>query len=284
MYVNEFVEYLSKARNFSPSTQKVYRVAIWEFSQFLRPRKMDTAEKTDVIRFMMKLSDRGKTAKTINTYKAALSSYFEWLCDFHNDDFKRNPCHQVPRAREEKKTPRYIPKEKIETLISSIEETDFKHTRQRTLLLFLFHTGARASEAANVTLDDVDLNRKIVKLHGKGKKERFVPLTDALRSQIEKLMLVRPHNNNYLFCTSEGHHLIYNMVYELVHLSLVKICPRRDAHPHVLRHSFATTLIQAGVPIFTVQRLLGHANINTTMVYLSLDFTDIQNDFNKALL
>lgn len=283
MYLYDFLSYLREARNYSGSTLRVYRVAVLEFQSFIGRRQMDEVEKTDIISFMMDLHRRGKAPKTVNTYKAALSSYFGWLCDFHSDDFKRNPCFRIARMKEPKSLPHFVSKETMEKLIASISGDSFKCQRQRTLLLFMFHTGARANEVLNVKVSDLDFSSRTVLVHGKGRKERYIPLSQSLIWRLSEYLKVRPAKTEFLFVTSQGWKLTYTELYTLVHYSLSGVVPSGDAHPHILRHSFATMLLKAGISIFTIQRLLGHESTETTSIYLSLSYEDIEKDFNRVV-
>lgn len=280
-YLQEFLNYERFGRGFSENTILMYHGAVLNFANWLKPRAMETASKADMINFMCEKSKKGLSPKTINCYCAAISSYYDFCIDFHGKEYTVNPMRGVPLMKCPKQLPKYLKREAVEQLITSINPYGFARCRTRALLKFMLHTGARSSEVINIKTTDIDFSSRTVIVTGKGKKQRIIPLSEELVVELDNFISVRP-NSEFFFCQFDGHKLEYKELYRHIKSQLRKITTEANAHPHTLRHSFATTLAKAGVSLFTIQRLMGHTTISTTMAYLSLEFSDITNEFNKV--
>ena len=283
MKVNEFLNYCEK-RNLSPLTVRNYRFHLKDYYCFLAGRKdLDESNPSDLLEYIEE--DREKVSpRSINLKMASLRVYFDFLCRFHG--LQVNPCLVIAKCKEEKRLPRYIPQEKMDFLISHLPESSFKEIRTKAVVMFLYMTGARCCEIVGVNDFDIDYRAGRVLLFGKGRKERYVPicsrLSGILRKYQEKRDLQIPGHDESLFCSISGQRLTDWEIRKLLIAPLTSIVPRSLAHPHILRHTFATVLLNHGKPIEQISAWLGHSSIATTQTYLTIANNPKVNNFEMV--
>lgn len=283
MKVNEFLNYCEK-RNLSSLTVRNYRRHLKELVIFLKGKKdLDETTPTDLLEFVEEQREL-VSPRSVNIKMASIRVYFDFLCRF--EGLQKNPALVIAKCREEKKLPRYIPQEKMDTLLSKLPESSFREIRLKAVISFFYMTGARCCEVAGCSDFDVDFSAGRVLLFGKGKKERYVPicskLTTILRDYMMKRDLVLPFHDESLFCSVTGQRLTDWELRKMMIRPLCSIVPREYAHPHILRHTFATVLLNHGKPIEQISRWLGHSNIAVTQTYLTIANNPQVNNFEKV--
>lgn len=273
LYKNEFTNYLRNSRGFSAATIHVYEVAVENLMNFCYLRDIDFASITarECYLFFAWLHEKKRSATTINCYRAALASFYDFLSDFYSGIVTHNPWRKTARMREQKKLPFTLDFEKAKTTID-----DITNIEEKAILATLLYTGVRVSELVNMRFTDVDLINNKMLVYGKGSKERFIPISKPL---LEILITYRDPcraKTKFLFEGPNGKKTktdIYNITKKYLR-----------THPHTLRHTFATTLLRRGVNIAIISKLLGHVKISSTMVYLDIAQNDIINALNNIQL
>lgn len=283
MKVNEFLNYCEK-RNLSSLTVRNYRRHLKELVIFLKGKKdLDEATPTDLLEFVEEQREM-VSPRSVNIKMASIRVYFDFLCRF--EGLQKNPALVIAKCREEKKLPRYIPQEKMDALLSKLPDSSFREIRLKAVISFFYMTGARCCEVVGCSDFDVDFSAGRVLLFGKGKKERYVPicskLAQILRDYIMKRDLVLPFHDESLFCSVTGQRLTDWELRKMMIRPLCTIVPREYAHPHILRHTFATVLLNHGKPIEQISRWLGHSNIAVTQTYLTIANNPQVNNFEKV--
>lgn len=280
MKVKEFLNYCEK-RNLSSLTVRNYRQHLKDYYVFLGGRlDIDESTPNDLLEFVSEQRE-SVGAKSVNIKMSSLRVYFDFLCRFHG--LKKNPCLSIAKCREEKKLPRYIPQEKMDYLLAHLPESSFKQLRTKAIITFFYMTGARCCEVTNLNDMDLDFTAGRVLLFGKGRKERYVPICSKLRNilqaYIEKRDKVISNHDSSLFCSLQGERLSDWQLRKVMIAPLCTIVPRDCAHPHILRHTFATVLLNHGKPIEQISKWLGHSSIAVTQTYLTIANNPQVNNF-----
>jgi site-specific recombinase XerD len=267
--VRGFLDYLASYRSYSPLTVAAYRRDLALFRGFLGSRARSVPDPTQitrqvVVQFALSLS--GAAPLTVRRKLACLSSFFGFLEDMGH--IRGNPARRLPLPKVEQPVPVCLNEEDVQRLVAVANKP-----HQRAMVTLLVTTGLRRSELVGITLDDLDFEHSQLLVHGKGAKERMVPLSDATVEALRVYLEHRPtHSCNRLFVSPLGHALAGRAVNRALERLLRKAgLSDRGITPHKLRHTFATQLIRRGVDVRTVQELLGHADLETTARYLHSD-------------
>ncbi len=254
-----FLEYIVIIKALSPSTCEAYQRDLTQFEEFLK-RDIITSKTADVISFLSKIEKKS----TLNRKLAAINSFFDFC--IKSRFIKEKPKLRV--AKIPRSLPKYMEYEEFKRKADMIDQTEWIGKRDYAFLLFLYASGARVSEALEIKRGDIeDIWLKI--RHSKGEKERMVPLPSSLVKKIDEYLKSLPFYSDYIWINYKGKRL--SRIYAF------KICKKYlNISPHVLRHSFATSLITGGADLRVVQELLGHACINTTQIYTHLRQKDLK--------
>ncbi len=276
--LREFQDHLRYERRFSPHTVTAYISDIESFYTFLATENLldDRVSKNDVRRYMKGQLETTITKRTLNRKLASLRHYYAYLQDRRY--IKDNPFLSILSPKATPKLPRVLYEEEINVILSANRtRTDFLRDRDQLLLEFMFATGLRAEEIVNLTLQTLNINERFVLVIGKGQKERMVPFTvdvqTALRLYLKDMrpaLLAKRKSSqptNALFLNAQGGKLtIQGLRYILLSIEK-KTGEYVNLHPHLLRHSFATNLLNKGANLRVIQQLLGHESLNTTQIY-----------------
>jgi site-specific recombinase XerD len=266
----KYLDYVTEYRSLAQSTVQTYRGELRMFRGFLekRPGRLPAPEEiTREIVLQYGISLRGAARQTLRKKYTCLSCFFTFLRDMgyvHAD-----PASQLPLPKPSRRVPVCLSEETAQKLLAAADRPWTK-----TLIMLLLSTGIRRSEAAGITLDDLDLERRQLLIRGKGDKERIVPLTEQAVAVIEAYLTERVKTKSrHLFVSGRGGEPIHPRVINYMFQSVLRKAQLsgQGITPHKLRHTFATHLIRNGVDIGTVRDLLGHADIHTTGLYLHSD-------------
>jgi integrase/recombinase XerD len=265
----EFLRYLESYRHYSPTTVRAYRIDLHQFIAFITERDGILPEPQQVTRqhvLAWGLQLRGLRPLTIRRKYACLSSFFGFLQDMGY--CQANPARRLPLPKLAHTLPVCLSAEQVQRLLA-VAQTP----RQHLLVLLLLSAGLRRSEAADITLDDLDLTHRQLKVHGKGNKERLVPLTGEVVAALHQYLASRPSSSSrHLFLSYCGQAIPGRRIYQILRRLFKKAgLAHQGITPHKLRHTFATHLVRNGVDVRTVQELLGHADLQTTAKYLHSD-------------
>ena len=286
--MNEFLQYLTSEKRYSTHTIETYRGNLLQFETFLK-RAYDTVDfntvKTPQIRtWLAELTNKGLSQTTVNGKLTALKSFYRY--QLKQEKIKINPTSGIVRLKQKKRLPIYVQERQIDNLLSeTYDQNNFESFRDRTIIEFFYATGVRASELANLKVQDVNSYQKTVKISGKGSKERLVPLTEtvlALLLSYQKLKTTTiPQFSEYLFVNLKNQPLTYQEVYKIVNHFLMQT-PIDKRSPHVLRHTFATHLLNRGADLNAVKELLGHSSLAATQVYTHNSIEKLKKNYQIA--
>ena len=287
--IDQFLNYLRFERNASPQTVQTYEDSLREFESYLTFREDGLsfeAVDTDLIRdWMESLMDRGNNASTINKKLSALRSFFRYA--LKRKLVEKDPAHAVVGLKKPKPLPQFVREGEMDRLLDDVEwGDDYKDVRARTLLLLLYETGLRRSELTGLDDGDIDFETGQLKVTGKRNKQRIIPFGPELAETLRKYVIVRDEqvkgDCDALFLSDKGHRMTGQQVYEIVHRYLTGATSLKKRSPHVLRHSFATAMLNNGAGLESIRNLLGHESVSTTEIYAHTTFEQLKRVYKEA--
>jgi integrase/recombinase XerC len=286
-HVAAFLRHLDGERNASPQTVKAYGSDLRQLVQYARrvlgcePR----AEDADLLLlrgFLAHLHAEGLNRASAARKLAALRTFFRYLC--REGVLETNPARPLQSPRLERRIPAYLDESELDGFLDVPGGTDAA-VRARAVLELLYGTGIRCAELVGLDLDEVDLEGRMVRVLGKGRKERVVPFgsraRDAVRAWLSVRERMRP-STEALFVNARGSRLTDRSVRKLVSRRVKQTAIARKISPHALRHSFATHLLGRGADLRSIQELLGHSSLSTTQRYVHVDTTHILSIYKKT--
>ena len=236
--------------------------------------------------YLAKCIGDGLQARTVNLHLSALSGYCRWL--LLRGELENNPARSVPRPKEKSRLPHFYGVEPLGEYCAAEMPAEYSAMRDRLIVILIYATGLRRQEVADLTLDMVDLGRKVLKITGKGDKEREIPIIPALYEKILVYLQKRTEQfgvdiNNSFFLTDKGAHLYLNFVNKAVRKELAGLKGfEGKVSPHVLRHSFATHLLNGGAELNSIKEVLGHSSLAATQVYTHNSFEQLKKIYVTA--
>lgn len=281
-HIEKFIRYLNLERGVSSHTLRAYRRDLEELARAVGgdPESIDVI---DLRGFVAKQIQRGLSKTTVSRRLSSLRSFFRFL---HREGFiKKNPAKLVPNPKLPKRLPKFLSVDDVFSLVEKPEGIGFLPVRDHAILELLYASGLRVSELSAINTEDVSLKESLVKIKGKGKKERIVPMgskaLDAMKSYSVERMLMKSKEKAF-FLNRNGKRLSDRGVRRIV----VKYARQLSIHgsigPHSLRHSFASHLLQGGADLRVIQELLGHSSLSTTQKYTHLDVRHLMDVYDKA--
>lgn len=290
MMINQFLNYLRYERNASQQTVLTYEESLREFESYLsfRDSGLSLGEvDTDLIRdWMESLMDKGNTASTINKKLSALRSFYRFA--LKRGMVERDPAHTLRGPKKSKPLPQFLREGEMDRLLDQMEwGGDMKDTRARTLLLLLYEAGLRRSELTGLNDRDVDLESGQLKVTGKRNKQRVIPFGQELADALRHYMAVRDEqvermDPDALFLGDKGKRITGGQLYTIVHHYLSVVTSLKKRSPHVLRHTFATSMLNNGAGLESIKDLLGHASVSTTEIYAHTTFEQLKRVYKEA--
>jgi len=292
MSLNAFKDYLLMERMASAHTLKAYLRDLTSFAEFLQEEyqvSVDSAQYIHVRAWMVFLMDHGNKHQTINRKISSLKAYYQFLLKTGWLTLSPLEVHQSLKSRPKLSLPFSI--NEMNALFdqwgSQITQLDFDESRNRLVLALLYGTGIRRAELTGLNLIDVDLDRAQIKVLGKRNKERLVPLIESLIPMLKYYLNQRSelslHQETHsLFVMSDGRKLSDSFVYRLVNRYLSEVTSKEKRSPHMLRHTFATHVLQSGADLNSVKELLGHSSLAATQVYTHNSIEDLKKSYRGA--
>lgn len=284
------MEYLTVELGLSANTRQAYERDLRLFCKTLGFKNSDAlvnVSREQITGYMTQLKEKGLAAATIARKLAAIKAFYRFMTAEGYMD--ANPAEVVEAGTKGIKLPRVLSEDEVVRLLNQPDITTAEGFRDRTMLEVLYATGMRVSELINLTLDRVDLNMKYIIAFGKGSKERIVPLgsvaAEFLQQYIEKVRPKLTHadrNTNIVFLAFGGHELTRQRFWQIIRAYGRKANINKALTPHILRHSFATHLLDNGADLRSVQELLGHSDISTTQIYTHLTNKRLRDIYAKA--
>lgn len=285
-----FLEYLTVELGLSANTRQAYERDLRLFCKTLGFKNSDAlvnVSREQITGYMTQLKEKGLAAATIARKLAAIKAFYRFMtAEGYMDS---NPAEVVEAGTKGIKLPRVLSEDEVVRLLNQPDITTAEGFRDRTMLEVLYATGMRVSELINLTLERVDLNMKYIIAFGKGSKERIVPLgsvaAEFLQQYLEKVRPKLTHedrNTNIVFLAFGGHELTRQRFWQIIRAYGRKANINKALTPHILRHSFATHLLDNGADLRSVQELLGHSDISTTQIYTHLTNKRLRDIYAKA--
>ncbi len=282
-FVGDFNNYLLIDKNYSSNTVESYMRDIRYFLEYTNKNIIDITKK-DIDNYILHLLP-SKNDSSINRSIASIKSFFKFLSLYKGFV---NVSEDVESLKRKKKLPNYLSIEEVDKLLD-IEIEDAFDYRNKTMLEVLYATGLRASELVNLDIINVDLKNMVINVYGKGSKERIVPLSkiavnylDMYISKYRQMLFVKNQRpTDSLFLNNHGQRMTRQGLYKIIGQVALKQNIDKEITPHVLRHSFATHMIECGADIRSVQELLGHENVVTTEIYTHLANNFIKDNYNE---
>ena len=270
MLKNKFITYLLSEKRFSEHTIKSYTTDLKQFSSFLSS-EFQIIDEINEISFQIirtwiaSLLEKGLSPRSVNRKISTLKTYFKFL--IREGELIENPMMKIVAPKSKKRLPVFIEEDQIASLLNEVQfETGFIGQRNKLIIELFYVTGIRLSELINIKISDVDFNNQSIKVLGKRNKERIIPLSSSMINGLNNF-IVNNQKNHFLFTNLDGMKLYTKLVYRLVNKYIAKISSVNKKSPHILRHTFATHMLNNGADINAIKELLGHANLSATQVY-----------------
>ena len=285
---DKFITYLRVEKKYSENTINSYNEDIERFSEYLDSQNIDVRKcNKEVVRDYLKYLDSLKLKNSsISRNMSSLRTYFDYLVTHGYVD--TNPIRGMKNPKKEKKLPNFLSYEEFLKLLEAIKSDDALSVRNKLIVEMLFATGVRVSELCNIKLDDIDYRNQSIRIIGKGSKERVVYYgayaKDLLEEYIgyERSILLKGKKSDYLLINNKSTPLLRGGVEMIIDEIAFKASLKNKISPHVLRHTFATIMLNEGADIRIVQELLGHASLSTTGIYTHVTTDALKAEYLKA--
>lgn len=289
--VDSFLKYLSYEKRYSDHTIKSYKTDLKQFSDFLELNypyitNLNESSHREIRAWIVSLVDADIEPRSINRKIASLRAYFKFL--LKRDEIEKDPTWKIRVLKISKKLPHFVRENDMVKMLDNFDfENDFSGTRDKLVLELLYGTGIRLSELLNLTKDDIDLNSETIKVLGKRKKQRIIPFPKSLKELIVKYKSLKTkkfenNKNPILIVTDNGKDCYPMFIYRTVKKYLEAITGVDKKSPHVLRHTFATHLLNKGAELNAVKELLGHSSLAATQVYTHNSIEKLKRVFDQA--
>lgn len=290
MLIDSFLEYLKSERNYSVATVENYAIDLVQFETFFESLNEGiTWEKVDasVVREweVQLLDDKKMSAASVNRKLSALRSFYRYLLMVGK--VEANPMLKIAGPKNKSKLPVFVREKEMESLFEIMDsDKSFKGLRDRLVILMFYLTGMRRAELLSLKDADVDFSLKQIKVTGKRNKQRIIPMGTELMGAVKEYVSERRASfavcSESLFVGDDGLPLTVGEVTRIVKDNLAKVTTNKKRTPHVLRHSFATALLNADADLPSIQKLLGHESLKTTEVYTHLSFEELKDAYKNA--
>lgn len=285
-YINDFIDYLVLERKLSINTKESYNFDLCEFNRFFDNRNIKNINEQDLLNYLVYLKDEKKLSeRSIERHLTTIRSFYKYLMknEIINEDITKN----IDNLKIGKYLPNTLSLEEIDKLMDISLTSPFAY-RTKAMLELMYGSGLRVSELVNLTLSDIDLYNCTILIHGKGNKERIVPLGEYAKEYLVKYLeirnqLIKRRNGDYdeLFLNNHGKPITRNGFNFLLNNILKEKGINKKITPHTLRHSFATHMLDNGADLRTIQELLGHSDIVTTRIYTHISKKSLQDNYNE---
>ena len=283
-HIDKFMNYLKVEKNASDHTIVNYSVDLEMFKNFLGDKEIETVDHLSLRRFLAELRTRNYAKRTTARKLASLRSLFRFL--FREGYIKKNPITAISTPKLDKKLPVFLDTVKIDRLLSAPSDKDLAGLRDRAMLETLYSSGLRVSELVGMDIGDVDFISGVIKVTGKGHKERIVPIGEPALAAITKYSDKKPEgkvrDDKAVFLNSRGTRITDRSIRRILDAHIKKCSISEKISPHSLRHSFATHLLDRGADLRSVQELLGHMNLSTTQIYTHVTMDRLKSVYDKA--
>lgn len=289
MQIDSFLEHLAYERNYSEQTVAAYRSDLCQFWEFLESESLDlepeevTAE--PIRDWIVALMDKGYTATSVNRKLSSLRAFYRFL--MLTGAVEADPLRKVLGPKKRKPLPTFLREEEMDRLLDKVNYgSGFKGCRDRLVILMFYATGIRLSELTGLDNSQVDFSMSVIKVTGKRNKQRLIPFDAELRAEMQAYIALRdetvPEACEAFFVREDGKRITRVNVATIVRRNLSKVVTVKKRSPHVLRHTFATAMLNHNAELEAVKELLGHESLATTEVYTHTTFEELKKVYNQA--
>ena len=291
LWTDSFLKYLAAERNYSSATIRSYAKDLSMFQEFLEEQNPNASwtavEAEDVREWVIYLMDEQKmAASSVNRRLSAMRSFYKYLRRVGRVSI--NPMEKVVAPKKKRPLPYYVRESEMDRLLElTAEDRSFKGIRDRLVLMMFYETGIRRAELLGMTDASVDLVTKQIKVTGKRNKQRIIPFGEELENEIKAYQIAREETLGQrtfpaLFVTEKGTAMNEKQVSKIVKENLSKVTTIKKRSPHVLRHSFATAMLNNKADLTSIQKLLGHESVSTTEIYTHVSFEELKSEYKNA--
>lgn len=285
-YINDFEEYLRVIKKYSEYTISNYRKDIEDFYYFVDGKILDI-DHSNVSDYLSYLYDCKLNRNSISRHLSSIRSFYNYLV--HEDIIKVNCFKEISNPKKAYSLPKYIKDNDLEKMFRVFDLTNKLEQRNSLILEMLYATGVRVSELVNIKLKDIDYSEKTIKILGKGSKERVVIYGSFCEEALERYLedgriklLNNKEDNGYLFLNKDGNKITERSIRKILDNIITKAALDIHVSPHMLRHTFATDMLNSGADLISVKELLGHESLNTTSIYTHVSQEQIKKVYEMA--
>ncbi|MBE9480083.1 MAG: tyrosine recombinase XerC [Bacteroidetes bacterium] len=291
MTIERYIQYIQYEKRYSKHTVIAYKKDLDQFFSFISEQYETTDIKNinySIVRsWLVNLMENSISTRTINRKLSTLKSFFKFL--IREGEISENPMHKIIPPKSSKRLPAFIEQEKINFLFDEINFGEgFNAIRDKTILELFYATGMRLSELVNLKETDFNFSYNTVKILGKRNKERIIPFSNKLKVLLNEYLTEKNKKFNleesgkFLFVTEKGKKTYNKLIYRIVKSYLSKITTLNKRSPHVLRHTFATHMLNNGADLNTIKELLGHSNLSATQIYTHNTIDKLKSIYKQA--
>ena len=285
--IDSFLEFIENDKKLSENTLQSYRRDIVQYKKYVESNKINYAKvnSEDIKTYLQYLQDMNKKASTISRNLASIRLFYQYL--LRNNKIKSDPTEGIQSPKVEKRVPSILTTQEVSLLLEQPKNIDLKGIRDKAMLEFAYATGMRVTEIISLNIDDVNLVNGYVTCKN-GSKQRNIPLgtmsLKALKEYIEESrpIMIKSEKEKSLFVNINGRRLTRQGFWKIIKYYKEQAHITKDITPHVLRHSFATHLLQNGADLKAIQTMLGHSDISSTQVYMQFQDESLKNVYRKA--
>lgn len=283
--IEHFLEFLGAEKNASPHTIKNYSIDLREFKGTIKKEAADITY-LDIRSFLAHLKDKSYSKSSISRKLACLRSFFKFLT--RENVLKTNPAAGIATPKREKRLPHFLDLSEVTSLLEAPPKTTWEGKRDTAILETLYSSGLRVSELVGLNHDDLDFFSGLVRVRGKGKKERIVPIGQVALKAVQEYAQQKPPRERDsgfkkpLYLNRSGGRLTDRSVRRMILKHARKVALKKEVSPHMLRHSFATHMLDRGADLRSVQELLGHENLSTTQIYTHVTTKRLKEAYDAA--
>lgn len=283
-----FFDYLTFERQLSKHTITAYRTDLRQFLLFCEQNKIDNllSVNTKVIRqWIIFLLQKMNSANSVHRKLSSLKAFYNF--EIREGRIKENPALYVTLPKKEKRLPQFLKSQETDVLFQSeLFDDTYEGHRDKNILHLFYLTGIRRQELIDINIKDIDFSRNVMNVTGKRSKVRSIPLTEWMVAQLKEFLILRQKitlsQEQALFVTAKGDRIYPKLVYRIVVKYISQLATLKKKSPHVLRHTFATQMLNSGADLNAIKELLGHANLAATEVYTHNTFQKLQQTYNQA--
>lgn len=289
MLIDSFLDYLRYERNYSEKTIVAYKRDIEQLVEFVQEEvgdfSIESVDSGQIREWIVSLMDKGYTSTSVNRKLSSLRTFYKFL--LKRSDVALDPLRKIVGPKNKKSLPVFVREEDMNKLLDEADFGEgFKAVRDHLVIEMFYATGIRLSELIGLNDGDVDFSSSLLKVTGKRNKQRLIPFGDELKGEMLKYMNIRNeavlNRSEAFFIREDGQRLYGGLVYNIVKRNLSKVVTLKKKSPHVLRHTFATMMLNNDAELEAVKELLGHENLATTEVYTHTTFEELKKVYNQA--